>query len=162
VVDISGQMNWASVVQAGASVFGFIYVGYQLWQARLNLRGATEHTLYNHYTEICKLFISKPHLRPYFYENKLMTLADQSNSAHLREEIDMMSEAVLGLIEHSVLHEKNLPGDTWTNCWMPYMYERLYRSTEMRNFFYPNRSWYTKALRCTVEEYIAKTKLFDA
>lgn len=40
--DISGQMNLASVVQAGASVFGFFYVGYQLWQARLNIRAATQ------------------------------------------------------------------------------------------------------------------------
>jgi len=39
--------------------------------------------------------------------------------------------------------------------------KRLYRSTELYNFFYPNRSWYTKALRCAVEEYTAKAKLFD-
>jgi len=159
-MDIGGQMTWASVVQAGASVIGFFYVGYQLWQARLNIRAATEHTLYNHYTDICKLFIAKPYLRPFFYDNVTMTELDKKKR-HLREEIDMMSEAVLGLIEHSVLHEKNLPGDTWVNCWMPYMYERLYRSTELYNFFYPNRSWYTKALRCAVEEYTAKAKLFD-
>jgi hypothetical protein len=97
-MDLSAPMNLASVVQAGASVFGFLFVGYQLWQARRNIRGATEHTLYVHYTEICKLLIGKPHLRPCFYENKTMSLQDPNNP-NLREEIDMMSEAILGLIE---------------------------------------------------------------
>ena len=69
-MDFSAPMNLASVVQAGASVFGFLFVGYQLWQARRNIRGATEPTLYVHYTEICKLLIGKPHLRPYFMRTK--------------------------------------------------------------------------------------------
>jgi hypothetical protein len=160
-MDISAPMNLASVVQAGASVFGFLYVGYQLWQARRNIRGGTEHTLYAHYTEVCKLLMGKPYLRPFFYEKKIMASADATNP-HLREEIDMMSEAILGLIEHSALHEKNLPGNTWKNCWMPYAYERLDKSTEMQNFFQPNRAWYTNTLRCVIDGYFAKAELFQA
>jgi hypothetical protein len=159
-MDLSAPMNLASVVQAGASVFRFLFVGYQLWQARRNIRGATEHTLYVHYTEICKLLIGKPHLRPYFYENKTMLLQD-SNNPHLREEIDMMSEAILGLIEHSALHERNLPSDTWNNCWMPHAHEHLDKSKEMRDFFAPNRVWYTATLRRVIDEYLACVELFE-
>jgi hypothetical protein len=159
-MDLSAPMNLASVVQAGASVFGFLFVGYQLRQARRNIRGATEHTLYVHYTKICKLLIGKPHLRPYFYENKTMLLQDPDNP-HLREEIDMMSEAILGLIEHSALHEKNLPSDTWNNCWMPYAHERLDKSREMRDFFAPNRAWYTATLRRVIDGYLARVELFE-
>ena len=159
-MDIGGQMTLASVVQAGASACGFFFIGYQIWQARRSIRAGTEHTLYDHYTEVCKLFIQKPYLRPYFYDNKTLSEIDISNP-HLREEIDMMSEAVLGLIEHSVLHAKNLPGDTWKNCWMPYTFERLDKSTEMRNFYFPNRLWYTKALRCVIDSYVVQMELFD-
>jgi hypothetical protein len=160
MMDFSAPMNLASVVQAGASVFGFFFVGYQLWQARRNIRGTTEHTLYVHYTEVCKLLMGKPQLRPYFYDNQTMSAPDPDNP-HLREEIDMMSEAILGLIEHSALHEGNLPGDTWNNCWMPYAYERLDKSKEMRDFFRPNRAWYTATLRRVIDGYFERIELFE-
>jgi hypothetical protein len=159
-MDFSAPMNLTSVVQAGASVFGFFFVGYQLWQARRNIRGATEHTLYVHYTEICKLLIGNPHLRPYFYQNETISSQDPDNP-HLREEIDMMSEAILGLIEHSALHENNLPSDTWNNCWMPYAHERLYKSKELRDFFGANRAWYTATLRRVIDGYFARVELFE-
>ncbi|MPR12567.1 hypothetical protein [Microvirga tunisiensis] len=64
---IGGQMTIAAIVQALAALIGFPVIMFQLYLLRRNIRGATQDRLYAHYMEICKLFMGKPHLRPYFY-----------------------------------------------------------------------------------------------
>jgi hypothetical protein len=153
---IEGSVTWAAAIQAGAAVAGFAFIGYQILQLIRNIRGATQDRLYAHYTEICKLFMQKPYLRPYFYENKVL-MEGNPDYPHMREEIDVMSEAILGLIEHSTLQQNNLPRDAWKHCWLPYANERLKKSKEIMKFFSPNQTWYTQALRDVIDNY-AKTR----
>jgi hypothetical protein len=151
LLSIGGQVTWAAALQAAASIIGFLVIGYQVIHLRKNIRGATEDRLYAHYTEICKLFIQKPYLYPYFYDNQSLT-GSLSNRENLHEEIAMMSEAIFGLIEHACLQQKNLPPDAWKNCWLPYANERLSKSAAMQQFFNCNQGWYTAALRSVVND----------
>ena len=66
--NVQGTMALAAVVQMVAAIIGFFVLFYQVLKLRNNLEGATQDRLYAHYTEICKLFIGNPDLRPYFYE----------------------------------------------------------------------------------------------
>jgi hypothetical protein len=58
-----------------------------------------------------------------------------------------MCELIFGLVEHAVLQKKNLPRDTWKNCWRPYALERLEQSNALEHFFDPNAHWYTREMR---------------
>jgi hypothetical protein len=156
---IGGQVTWAAALQALASIIGFAVIGYQVIHLRKNIRGATQDRLYAHYTEICKSLMQKPHLYPYFYERKTLSPASSLDTEeNLRYEIDLMSETILGLIEHSCLQQKNLPKDSWKNCWLPYALERLDKSPAIEKFFNPNQGWYTSALCSVVNEFYAKKR----
>lgn len=156
---IGGEMTWAAVVQAAASIIGFIFISVQLVHLIRSIRGATQDRLYAQYTEICKLFLQNPHLRPYFYENKTLTDSERASTPRLAQEIDFMSEAILGLIEHAVLQKKNLPGDAWKHCWLPYTRERVAKSDAMRKFFQTHKGCYAKALCKEMRRISAKRKV---
>lgn len=149
-------MTPAAVVQAAASLVGFVIVIYQIYLLIRNGRNSTQDNLYVHYMDILKLFLAKPYLRPFFYENREMREPDPAHP-HLRNEIDLASEAILGLIEQAALQDKDLPRDTWQHCWLPYAHERLEKSSEIHKFFDANRTWYTESL-CEIVDSSRKTR----
>jgi hypothetical protein len=150
VFDIGGQMTWAAVVQAAASIIGFGVLIYQIMHLRRNIRGATQDRLYAHYMEVLKLLMDKPDLCPYFYEDKEFVMGT-SEKNNLKAEVKIITEAIYGVIEHSFVRKRNLPRAAWKGCWEPYAYERWCKSAEVRDFFDPNHKWYTKALREVIE-----------
>jgi cold shock protein len=109
--------------------------------------------LYAHYTEICKLFMQYPELRPYFYgrsevDAKTVTREQvQECSDPPPPKVAFMCEAIFGLVEHAILQKRNLPGDAWRNCWGPYAMERLEQSEAMERFFESNAHWYSHRMR---------------
>ena len=142
-VSIGGQMTLAAVIQAVVSVIGFLTIMIQLRLLRKNLQGATQDRLYAHYTEICKLFMGKPHLRPYFYDQ--VPLLD-SDKPELKAEVEFMSEAIWGLVEHAFVQKKNVPSYAWKKCWKLYFIERFNKSIVFRNYFEQNSEWYVEEL----------------
>jgi hypothetical protein len=142
--------NITSIVQATVSVVGFFFVIYQIIQLINGIKGTTEDRLYGQYGNICKTFMDKPHLHEYFYTNK--KLEESPTDSKLRTEIDIMSEMILALIEHSVMQQQNMPTDAWKNCWLPYAKERIAKSAEMRRFFDSNKNWYSSALNKLMDE----------
>jgi len=140
--NVQGTMTMAAVIQMLISIVGFPILIYQVLKLRANIEGATQDRLYGHYTEICKLFMQHPELRPYFYgrsdgAGKTVTANDS-----LAPKVAFMCEAILGLVEHAVLQRKNLPSDSWGHCWRPYALERLKESQALEDFFFPNEHWY--------------------
>jgi hypothetical protein len=152
LLKVGGQMSLAEVVQALVAFFGFWFVCYQILHLGKSIRGVTQDSLYTHYTEVGNWFLQKPYLRPYFYNDKIFE-PDLGN-AYLRDEIALMSEAILSLIEHAVLQRANLPKDSWERCWRQYARDRLEKSTETRRFFEANKEWYADALRDMVASLI--------
>ena len=148
-------MTWAAALQAAASVMGFCFVGWQIAFLRKNIRGATQDRLYAHYMEVCKLLFQNGHLRPYFYEDERVPELGP-NRPKLRAEVDMMSEAICGLIEHCVVQRRNLPPAGWRGCWLPYAQERVGKSSELAQFFEANQVWYTRKMRRAMRKILAK------
>lgn len=154
-ISIGAEATWAAAIQALASLIGFVVIGYQVIQLRKNIRGATQDRLYAHYNEVVKLLMQNPHLYPYFYDGKPYS-KDDSNNEDLRAEINLVCEAIFGVIEHACLQRQNLPHDSWRNCWQPYAHERMRRSPAIKNFIDRNQVWYTAALRRVVHEFYSK------
>jgi hypothetical protein len=145
-MEIPEPISWPDAVQAIVSAVAFGVLIYQIFEIARGIRGVTHDSLYGHYNEVCRIFIEKPYLRPYFYENATYQGPDPQHP-YLREEIDATSEAICGVIEHAVIQRGNLGDASWSGCWMPYARERLQRSPELRKFFDPNKDWYTHAMR---------------
>jgi hypothetical protein len=102
-------LDWSPFIQAVVAFVGFLVVVWQLVDLRRNVQGTTQDSLYVHYSEICKLFLEKPYLRPYFYENEAKPVSCPVDRPSLKDEIDGMSEMILGLIEHAIMQQANLP-----------------------------------------------------
>ena len=139
---------WNDVAQLAISVVAFPFVVYQIWQLNRSVQADTHSNLYDHYLKVIELFFEKPHLRPYFYECKRLT--DDANAAgneKLRREIDVMCETIAGLLEHAAVQKKNLPGDSWENCWKAFTVERFRQSPALRQFLAKNGGWYAEAFR---------------
>jgi len=148
-----------SYIQALAAVIGFIVVTYQVVQLRKNIRGATQDRLYAHYMEVCKMLMLKPHLYKFFYESKsYVKPVNNDEQDVIHEEIEIMSEMILGLMEHAKLQQRNLPKDAWDHCWRAYAYERIRKSVAIKEFFEENRQWYTIALARVFKDYQKQEK----
>lgn len=133
-------------IQTAVATVAFLVLIYQVFEVARGIRGVTHDSLYGHYNDVCRMFFEKPYLRPYFYENRPYTGRDPEHP-YLKEEIEAVSEAICGVIEHAVIQRANLGDASWTGCWMPYARERLERSSELRSFFDPNKGWYTEEMR---------------
>lgn len=143
------EANWFNIFQASASTIGLLIIIYQISHLRKTMLASAHDRLEAHYLEVTKSFLAKPHLRPYFYQNAKL----DSDTGNRRSEIDMMSEILLGLIEHASLQKDNLTDETWDDCWEPYAMERLSKSIELRNFLNANRSWYTRGMIDLLDKY---------
>ena len=95
---LDSTVSVAVISQLVVSIIGFVFV-------IRSLQGATEDRLYAHYNDICKLLMTKPHLYPYFYANKVLDM--ETATPLLQEEVDIMSESILGVIEHAALQPKD-------------------------------------------------------
>jgi len=74
-IESVGEPNWTAVVQAVGAVaavvvgiLGFLFVWVQIRGLKQALNSETHSKVYAEDFEIIKLFVDKPHLRPYFYE----------------------------------------------------------------------------------------------
>jgi hypothetical protein len=141
---------WATVVQAAATVVGFMFVGWQALELKQTIRGDAHDSLYSHYAGVITMLAAKPYLHPYLYDNKPIGEGDPEHP-NLRQEMDLVSESILALIEHAVMYRKELPDDAWNNCWLPYARERFKTSGELSRFFDANKHWYAKSLRDVFE-----------
>jgi hypothetical protein len=131
------------ISQLIVSIIGFVFV-------IRGLQGATEDRLYAHYNEVCKLLMTKPHLYPYFYANKVVDI--KTATPLLLEEVDIMSESILGVIEHAALQRKNMPKYAWSECWKKFALERINKSEQIKDFYDKNNDWYTKDIKRVFED----------
>lgn len=65
---LEGKVTLALTTQIFALLGGFASVAHQTVELTKGIKGTTQDRLYAQYGEICKLFMEKPYLRPYFYE----------------------------------------------------------------------------------------------
>ena len=70
------QADWTATTQAVGTllavlvgIVGFIFVWEQIRNLRLELQCEANGKIYAEHTEIMKIFVDKPHLRKYFFEN---------------------------------------------------------------------------------------------
>jgi hypothetical protein len=137
------DVKWTDVVQVLVGIVGIPFIIYQLYEVRRSIQGQTLGELYEHYHRVVTVFVERPHLRPYFYENKPI---DESTSSDHREEIESMCDLFAAVLEHALVQQKNVPRRAWKECWETFVAERHRKSPELQRYLKENGTWYLQDL----------------
>ena len=148
-MNLTEAVKWTDVAQLLVTIIGFVFVVLQLGSLRRQIEGDTHADLYGQYMEMGKLFLRKPHLRPYFYDSTEINVT-AANSGRIKQEVDMMCELITTLLEHAALQRHNLPGESWADCWRAYTYARFDSSSVLRQWWRANEEVYAASFRTIV------------
>lgn len=128
------------------SLLGFLFIGYQIGQAKAELHANTHERLLDHNLEVLTLIASHPDTRPYFYDDvRLSDSPSFPDDIRTRNQVLTICEIFTDLFEHVALQRDNMPADvvaTWTE-YAQSMYEDSY---ELRHFLKENQNWYHESL----------------
>jgi hypothetical protein len=118
-----------------------------------NIQAQTLGCLYNHYFTLCRTLLRRPHLRGYLYDGVVMATVPAGDK--LRSQVDTVCEMMTGLLEHAVLQQPNIPPDSWSNCWQPFLIEMYKKSSELAGFYSKNRHFYSTDFQKVVDPLLA-------
>jgi hypothetical protein len=119
-----------------------------------NIQAQTLGCLYNHYFTLCRTLLRRPHLRGYLYDG-IVLKADPADDKR-RSQVDTVCEMMTGLLEHAALRRQNIPRDSWSNCWQPFLKEMYKnRDSELAGFFRKNRHFYSTDFQEVVDPLLA-------
>jgi hypothetical protein len=122
-----------------------------------NIQAQTLGCLYNHYFILCRTLLRRPHLRGYLYDGAVMNAVPVD--AKRRSQVDTICEMMTGLLEHAVLQKPNIPKDSWSDCWQPFMKE-MYKEkeSELAAFYRKNRHFYSTKFQQVVDPIVPPKK----
>ena len=148
--DWSSAQLWIEVGKVVLPIAGFVVVFFQLRFVARTLKSNSASKLYDQYLKLNELFLGKPALRPYFYDNKPVP---QQETEELKTQVASMAEAIMGILEHAALQRRNLPSKSWQQCWKTFTKDRLQTSPSMRQFYVDNEVMYAKDLRSLITKF---------
>jgi hypothetical protein len=142
--------KWTDVLQCLITAGGFWLVWSQIKQLRQSTAGNTYASLYGEYMDVCKLFLERPQLRPYFY-HPAAGAPEMPDGGEDRQKVEAMCELMTGLLEHATLQQVNIPSNIWEECWEKYTDDRFDESPAMRWYWERNRHLYAEDFRKVVD-----------
>ncbi len=151
-------MRWTEIAQAIGSIVsgvvglvGFMVVTYQLIQLKIAVRSETHARLYDQAQQVIGILVSRPELRPYFYDNKSIGPDNELHGI-----VMTYAEMTADYLEHIAVQKKTLPPEVWEK-WVPYIRDRYKSSEVLRNYFSVHSAEYSDEL-CDALEPPGKTR----
>ena len=157
----------AHPIEAGNLLVGAVGVPVLIWHVRgvhkgiqtqnRNIQAQTLGSLYNHYFTLCRTLLRRPHLRGYLYDGVVMKAVPVD--AKRRSQVDTVCEMMTGLLEHAVLQQPNIPAESWSSCWQPFLRE-MYKEqeSELAGFYRKNRHFYSTEYQKVVDPLVPPEK----
>jgi hypothetical protein len=102
-------------------------------------RGDVNERLYSQSLDIMKFFAEHPEVRPYFYDNKTLTVTNELE----RSKILATSEMVGGFMELVALQIEDQPEDIKPR-WKAYLIDQYNSSAVLRDHIAECRAWYAE------------------
>lgn len=143
-----------AVITLLVTAVGLFAISRQLEQSQASLLSNTSEHMYARMHDIHKVFIERPHLRAYFYQNiPAPRLDDDADRYH---EVMGATEMLCDFFHQVLVELDTVPEDD--RKYSPEMYEDLYsgwtayikdvykRSPAFRAYYKENRNWYTSNL----------------
>ncbi len=138
-------VKWTDLVTALAAVLGVPFIIYQIREVKLSIQGETLNGLYDHYHDVVNMFLERPYLRPYFYDNKPLANSSDPHHPDLPNQVNTMCELIAGVLERALVQEERLPGSAWKECWEAFIIERL-KSPVLQDYIEEHHHFYVKRL----------------
>lgn len=152
----------ATVVLAIVQLICLPLVLYQVMELRNSLHSTAHSSIYTRYADTIRWLLDKPHLYPYFRENtRLEKSGTAPDHATKKAEVNLLCELTTTLFEHAMLEQKNMPPESWQECWLPYIKASYEQSVEMRLFFEKHQNLYVPKFRKLIADEV-KPKLHSA
>jgi hypothetical protein len=136
-------VKWTDVAQLAVAIIGFVLILLQLGKLKEQLAGDAYTSLYEQYVEVGKLFLERPELRPYFYNDDAVDERARDGKTTLAQ-VEIVAELMTGLLEHAALQRKSMPKKIYEQCWQEYTRERFEKSPALRAFWEENKGWYAE------------------
>ncbi|MCS6844323.1 MAG: hypothetical protein NZ528_08385 [Caldilineales bacterium] len=150
------QPLWTDVLQAtgaiGAliiSTVGFAVLIYQVRQLERSIRGNVNESLYNQNLEFLRVLTNNPDLRPYFYENRDVTVEDPKYY-----QVMSLAEILASFLELIALQKSDIPKHVWVH-WLSYIQDMYRSSPVLRQHFRDNKSWYSRDILTLLDNSVA-------
>jgi hypothetical protein len=128
------------------NIAGFMLVSYQVRQQAVATRGETYASLCGLSYDILKLFVDRPHLYPYFYEQKPL-----SDAGDHRVEVLACCEMIANYCDNTALQAESIPREI-LDRWRNFIRGQLRMSAVLRDFLREYRSWYSPELGVILDE----------
>jgi hypothetical protein len=133
---------WATAIGTLFTGLGFVFVVKQLAAVRRQLTLATIEQLYGRMHSIHELFVQKPGLRAYFYDDK-----PANPGASDYAEVCAATEMIADFFQQVSLQLDLMPKATRSaEGWRAYMDEIVSHSPALRRHFREHHAWYPSRL----------------
>jgi hypothetical protein len=141
--------EWIQLGQLGVGVIGLFAIYWQISNLSASLKAQALSFIYDQYFQICHAVLKEPELRPHLYDGVPIP---SNGSAQLHRKVATLCELMTGLLEHAVAQKKNLPRNSWDDCWAEFLKE-MYPNLQAPMTSYYKKYWrfYTKDFRDIVE-----------
>ncbi|HRH85115.1 MAG TPA: hypothetical protein PK210_12830 [Bacteroidia bacterium] len=133
--------NWTQIVQAissivvaGTSVIGFVFLIFQLRQISTSIKSQNHAAIYQTSVELNKILLDNPKYIPYFFENKEMDEDDQDF-----KKLQLAATIATDFYEY-VFTEKNNMDINMRNSWIEYIQEAYANCVYIRLHINQNKS----------------------
>ena len=136
--------DWIEIAQgigAYAGIVGIYFIWRQIKQTNKNLKQSNHAAMYSLNSEIYRVFIDYPKLRPFFLKGK-----ELGRKKKTRNRVFSLAELLADHFEY-VLLEKDLRSENIYEPWSNYMINIYTKSSAFREFMKKNQHLYSKELR---------------
>lgn len=124
----------SSIIAAGASVIGFIFLILQLRKISTSIKSQNHAAIYQTSVELNKILLDNPKFIPYFFENKEMDENDPDF-----KKLQLAATIATDFYEY-VFTEKNNMDVNMRNSWMEYIQEAYSNSVFIRSHIEQNEN----------------------
>jgi hypothetical protein len=120
------------------SLGGFLLVVVQLFKLDKSMKSSARGSIYDMASRIKEVFLSKPHLRPYFFEGEPISQGD----ANYQEAVAVADYYCLYL--EQITTQKNSIDETERASWLKYAHDIYHDSPLLQEFLKDKRKWYSQ------------------
>ncbi|WP_420598736.1 hypothetical protein [Neptuniibacter sp.] len=127
------------------SVAGFIVIIIQLTNLDRSLKSSARGSIYDMASRIKEVFLSKPHLRKYFFDG-----IEISPEEELYDEVMSVADYYCLYLEQITTQKENIDNEE-RDSWLKYAHDIYHNSPVLREYLKDKRDWYSKKFWLVLE-----------
>lgn len=128
------------------SIAGIVFIILQLKSVNKSLKSTARGSIYDMASRIKEVFLSKPHLRKYFFDGEVINKDDENYS-----EVLAVADYYCLYLEQITTQKRNIDKSE-RESWMKYAHDVYVNSPVLKDFLKDKREWYSEKLWRVLDE----------